>query len=197
MPILSYLAARHNRLQAPSLMMSVVSSVVSSSYRTISVLRRSFTSSPGAAQRSYDPPERQIEKPSYFPYKTPRIEPRTDAERKEYTKKTARFPPELAEKRYAKLRENRLLGTGPHMRMKKKRPKATVDIPVNVPLDRREREKIHFEVQAGISNDRRAFFENDVDAEKGEVMDFGEVEMAESMPGLEVGRVVECRRWVE
>ena len=113
----------------------------------------------------------------------------------EYTENTARFPPQLAQSRYARLRENRRLGIGPHIAPRRERtPKP--DIPITLRIDKKDREKIPFEVKAGISNERRAFFESDVDVEYGEEIDWNAMEMAESIPGLEVGRVVECRRYV-
>lgn len=52
--------------------------------------------------------------------------------------------------------------------------------------------RVKFEVAEGQSNDRRAYFVNDVDAEVG--LDWGSIEGDGSSAGLEIGRVVECRR---
>lgn len=86
------------------------------------------------------------------------------------------------------------MGVGPHVRVKAKRgPKA--DVPVQLALEeRRDRERIAFEIKAGMSNDERAFFESDVDVENGEELNWGQVEVAETISGLEIGRVVEVRR---
>lgn len=52
--------------------------------------------------------------------------------------------------------------------------------------------RVKFEVAEGQSNDRRAYFVSDVDDEVG--LDWGSIEGDGSTAGLEIGRVVECRR---
>ncbi|WVN91041.1 uncharacterized protein L203_106288 [Cryptococcus depauperatus CBS 7841] len=52
--------------------------------------------------------------------------------------------------------------------------------------------RIQFDIAVGQSNERRAYFANDVDGEVG--LDWGSVELGENLTGLENGRVVECRR---
>ncbi|ODO06420.1 hypothetical protein L198_01652 [Cryptococcus wingfieldii CBS 7118] len=52
--------------------------------------------------------------------------------------------------------------------------------------------KIAYDHGEGQSMERRSYFASDVDAEPG--LDWGSVGIAEEIPGLNVGRVVECRR---
>ena len=176
-------------------------------YRCAPVLYRSFSTSSCLSDTNRSGREGWVElPPAHYPpssrkeqnitkyFTNPNRPKRTEAERIEYTDRTARFPPAVAEKRYERLRENKRLGIGPHTIKKKRKSGGDADIPVNIPLDKKDRDRIPFEVQAGMSNDRRAFFESDVEVEMGEKLDWGEVEMAESVSGLEVGRLIEVRR---
>jgi hypothetical protein len=60
--------------------------------------------------------------------------------------------------------------------------------------DNRERERVAYKVgDAGISNERRTFFANDIETELV-AGDQAGVEPGDEVAGLEAGRVVECRR---
>ncbi|WVF71226.1 hypothetical protein IAT40_006026 [Kwoniella sp. CBS 6097] len=79
----------------------------------------------------------------------------------------------------------------------KKRAKVDPDAYKNLPdleptqLSQRDR-LVEFSLAEGQSNDRRAYFANDVDEELG--ADWSSAEVMEDTVGLETGRVVECRR---
>ncbi|WVQ67384.1 uncharacterized protein L199_005580 [Kwoniella botswanensis] len=77
----------------------------------------------------------------------------------------------------------------------KKRPKVDPEAYKNLPplenASTRER-LIHFSLAEGQSNERRAYFANDIEGELGE--DWSNLEIVEGEVGLESGRVVECRR---
>nr|XP_031862406.1 uncharacterized protein CI109_001903 [Kwoniella shandongensis]KAA5529478.1 hypothetical protein CI109_001903 [Kwoniella shandongensis] len=60
------------------------------------------------------------------------------------------------------------------------------------PVTPTPRDRVQFSLDEGQSNDRRAYFANDVEGEIGE--DWGSAEIGDEVPGLESGRVVECRR---
>ena len=176
--------------------------VASSSIHTGPVIHRAFSSSTASRYGEYEgqPKKEWVDLPRVRPLNGskpdfgPQANPRTSAQRIEYTDKTARFPPAIAEKRYAMLRENRALGIGPHT-MPKRIHKYTQDIPATLEIDHKER--VAFQSQGGISNERRAFFESNVEAEQGEeIMDshWRDIESAETIPLMEPGRVVECRR---
>ncbi|WWD03255.1 hypothetical protein V865_001306 [Kwoniella europaea PYCC6329] len=77
----------------------------------------------------------------------------------------------------------------------KKRPKVDPEAYKNLPplenASTRER-LINFSLAEGQSNERRAYFANDIEGELGE--DWSNMEIVEGEVGLESGRVVECRR---
>ncbi|OCF60887.1 hypothetical protein L486_00531 [Kwoniella mangroviensis CBS 10435] len=77
----------------------------------------------------------------------------------------------------------------------KKRPKVDPEAYKNLPPleNATAREKlIDFSLAEGQSNERRAYFANDIESELGE--DWSNLEIVEGEMGLESGRVVECRR---
>ena len=67
-------------------------------------------------------------------------------------------------------------------------------VTVSIPSERKSSNRIDFEVKAGLSQEKRTFYENDVDSEMGEEISWGDIEAGDVIQGLEVGRVVECRR---
>ncbi|WVQ99640.1 hypothetical protein IAU59_006779 [Kwoniella sp. CBS 9459] len=72
-------------------------------------------------------------------------------------------------------------------------PKAYKNLPDLEPTHLIQRDRlVEFSLAEGQSNDRRAYFANDVEEELG--ADWGSAEVMEDTVGLETGRVVECRR---
>ncbi|WVW84224.1 hypothetical protein I302_106254 [Kwoniella bestiolae CBS 10118] len=78
----------------------------------------------------------------------------------------------------------------------KKRAKVDPEAYKNLPpLENVQRERlIDFSLAEGQSNERRAYFASDIEAELGEEVDWSGMEVVEGEVGLENGRVVECRR---
>ncbi|OCF30547.1 hypothetical protein I316_07815 [Kwoniella heveanensis BCC8398] len=72
-------------------------------------------------------------------------------------------------------------------------PEAYKNLPDLEPTQLIQRDRlVEFSLAEGQSNDRRAYFANDVDEEVG--ADWSSAEVMEDTVGLETGRVVECRR---
>jgi hypothetical protein len=61
--------------------------------------------------------------------------------------------------------------------------------------ERSEVEKVEYEVGRGAETmEKREFFVEDVDSEIGQVVDWAGAEVVDEVPGLEAGRIIECRR---
>ncbi|WVR06806.1 hypothetical protein IAU60_003842 [Kwoniella sp. DSM 27419] len=70
-------------------------------------------------------------------------------------------------------------------------PRAYMKLP---PLQAEPRDRrVEYSLTEGQSNDRRAYFASDIEGELGGA-DWGSAEIMDEVPGLETGRVVECRR---
>lgn len=58
----------------------------------------------------------------------------------------------------------------------------------------KERERVSFsQAGSGLSSERRTYFAGSAAAEEADLV-WGDSEVAQNVPGLEAGRVVECRR---
>lgn len=117
-------------------------------------------------------------------------------------KKDWRFPPTLqAQRKLAS--DQRKAGTyqksAKLLEREERRRLPAPEIPVSLPIDVKARDKVEYQVgDTGISLEGRAFFDRDVDMEKGEEMgigtDWSSAELSEGALGLETGRIVETRR---
>ena len=113
-----------------------------------------------------------------------------------FTDSAARFPPVEAVKRNARLAHARSLGIH-HNNLNKTLEKRLItppDVPVSLSRDRPER--VAYQMgKSGETKERRAYFDNsEVESIELESMDWNNAEMGEIIPGLEAGRIVECRR---